>query len=125
METKKGAVAVAALALKSYESALAPKLLLTISWGHFDPYVKESAASSTAAVHRFQVRLGRIATTVFPFPLFRTQESRQCPCATPIPKSMFASDEWKAFANALNAALARIAQYIDGRPLHRHHRTRR
>lgn len=52
------AVAVTDLALKAYERALEPKRLVMISGGHFDPYVKEFAASSTAALTWFQEHLG-------------------------------------------------------------------
>jgi fermentation-respiration switch protein FrsA (DUF1100 family) len=52
------AVAVTDLALKAYERALEPKRLVMISGGHFDPCVKEFAASSTAAVSWFREHLG-------------------------------------------------------------------
>lgn len=47
-------VAVTDLALKAYERALEPKRLVMIHGGHFDPYVKEFATASTAAVSWFQ-----------------------------------------------------------------------
>lgn len=50
-------IAVTDLALKAYERALEPKRLVMIHGGHFDPYVKEFATASTAAVGWFSEHL--------------------------------------------------------------------
>ena len=44
--------------LSAYERALEPKKLVTIEGGHFDPYLKQFAATSTAAVSWFRQHLG-------------------------------------------------------------------
>jgi uncharacterized protein len=46
------------LALAAYERALEPKQLVTIGGGHFDPYLKEFACASAAAINWFQKHLG-------------------------------------------------------------------
>jgi fermentation-respiration switch protein FrsA (DUF1100 family) len=45
------------LALAAYERALQPKHLVTISGGHFDPYLSEFTRASTAAIDWFQRHL--------------------------------------------------------------------
>ena len=45
------------LTLEAYERALPPKHLVLIRGGHFDPYVKEFAASSGAAREWFLTHL--------------------------------------------------------------------
>jgi hypothetical protein len=47
------------LALRAYEQALEPKKLVTIEGGHFDPYLGQFAAASTAALSWFRQRLGQ------------------------------------------------------------------
>ncbi len=49
---------VADAALAAYERALPPKHLVTLRGGHFDAYVAEFAASSTATVQWFNLHLG-------------------------------------------------------------------
>jgi uncharacterized protein len=51
------ALTVADLALAGYERALAPKRLVTLTGGHFDPYVKDFEAASKAAVEWFTQHL--------------------------------------------------------------------
>jgi uncharacterized protein len=46
------------LELRAYEQALEPKKLVTIEGGHFDPYLGQFAAASTAAVCWFRQHLG-------------------------------------------------------------------
>lgn len=46
-------ITVTDLALAAYEKALQPKKLVTIPGGHFDPYLDQFAASSSAAVAWF------------------------------------------------------------------------
>jgi hypothetical protein len=43
----------------AYEQALEPKKLVTIDGGHFDPYLGQFAAASTAAVSWFRQHLGQ------------------------------------------------------------------
>jgi hypothetical protein len=50
-------ITVTDLALAAYERALQPKGLVTISGGHFDPYLGQSAASSAAALDWFTKHL--------------------------------------------------------------------
>jgi cephalosporin-C deacetylase-like acetyl esterase len=45
------------LQLNAYEQTLEPKKLVTIDGGHFDPYLKQFAATSTAAVCWFRQHL--------------------------------------------------------------------
>jgi uncharacterized protein len=45
------------LQLSAYEQALEPEKLVTIDGGHFDPYLKQFAATSTAAVSWFRQHL--------------------------------------------------------------------
>ena len=40
------------LQLRAYEQALEPKKLVTIGGGHFDPYLRQFAAASTATRSR-------------------------------------------------------------------------
>ena len=47
------------LALRAYEEALEPKKLVTIKGGHFDPYLGQFAAASTAALSWFRQHLGQ------------------------------------------------------------------
>ena len=47
------------LALRAYEQALEPKKLVTIEGGHFDPYLGQFAAASTAALSWFLQHLGQ------------------------------------------------------------------
>jgi fermentation-respiration switch protein FrsA (DUF1100 family) len=47
------------LGLSAYEQALQPKKLVTIDGGHFDPYLRQFAATSTAAVSWFRQHLGQ------------------------------------------------------------------
>jgi uncharacterized protein len=47
------------LELRAYEQALEPKKLVTIDGGHFDPYLGQFAAASTAAVSWFRQHLGQ------------------------------------------------------------------
>ena len=47
------------LALRAYEQALEPKKLVTIEGGHFDPYLGQFAAASTAALSWFRQHLGQ------------------------------------------------------------------
>ena len=44
---------------EAYEQALEPKKLVTIDGGHFDPYLGQSAATSTVAVSWFRQHLGQ------------------------------------------------------------------
>jgi uncharacterized protein len=44
--------------LRAYEQALDPKRLVTIEGGHFDPYLGQFAAASTAAVSWLQQHVG-------------------------------------------------------------------
>ncbi|AVD89959.1 alpha/beta hydrolase [Pseudomonas sp. SWI44] len=53
----KDTVTVPDAALKAYESALQPKNLVLLKCGHFDPYLSEFEASSTAAVEWFKRHL--------------------------------------------------------------------
>jgi uncharacterized protein len=48
---------IVALQLSAYEQALEPEKLVTIDGGHFDPYLKQFAATSTAAVSWFRQHL--------------------------------------------------------------------
>ena len=50
-------ITVTDVALAAYERALAPKKLVTIQGGHFDPYLGEFPTSSTAAVAWFKEHL--------------------------------------------------------------------
>jgi hypothetical protein len=43
----------------AYEQALQPKKLVMIDGGHFDPYLGQFAAASTAAAARFHQHLGQ------------------------------------------------------------------
>jgi fermentation-respiration switch protein FrsA (DUF1100 family) len=54
---KKDTVTVPDLALKAYERALQPKQLMLLDCGHFDPYLNEFPASSSAAVEWFKQHL--------------------------------------------------------------------
>jgi fermentation-respiration switch protein FrsA (DUF1100 family) len=45
------------LQLSAYERALEPKKLVTIDGGHFDPYLAQFAATSTAALSWFRQHL--------------------------------------------------------------------
>lgn len=54
---KKDTVTVPDLALKAYERALQPKHLVLLDCGHFDPYLSEFEASSTAAIEWFKCHL--------------------------------------------------------------------
>ena len=45
------------LQLRAYEQMLEPKKLVTIDGGHFDPYLGQFAATSTAAVCWFSQHL--------------------------------------------------------------------
>jgi uncharacterized protein len=47
------------LQLRAYEQALEPKKLVTIGGGHFDPYLRQFAAASTATVSWFHQHLGK------------------------------------------------------------------
>jgi uncharacterized protein len=47
------------LQLSAYELALEPKKLVTIDGGHFNPYLKQFAATSTSAVSWFHQHLGQ------------------------------------------------------------------
>lgn len=47
------------LELRAYEQALEPKKLVTIDGGHFDPYLGQFAAASTAGVSWFRQHLGQ------------------------------------------------------------------
>jgi uncharacterized protein len=51
-------ITVTALALETYERALQPKRLVTIPGGHFDPYLDQFTAASTAARDWFVEHLG-------------------------------------------------------------------
>lgn len=51
-------IAVTDLALKAYGRALEPKHLVIIKGGHFDPYLKEFACASAAAIDWFRKHLG-------------------------------------------------------------------
>ena len=51
-------ITVTDLALAAYERALQPKRLVTISGGHFDPYLSQFPQASTAAVDWFKEHLG-------------------------------------------------------------------
>jgi len=51
------AVTLTDLGLAAYERALEPKRLVTISGGHFDPYVSQFAVSSAAAIDWFKQHL--------------------------------------------------------------------
>ncbi|WP_413711713.1 alpha/beta hydrolase [Rhizobium sp. Rhizsp82] len=51
-------ITVTDLALAAYERALEPKKLVTIKGGHFDPYLDEFRAASSAAVAWFTKHLG-------------------------------------------------------------------
>jgi fermentation-respiration switch protein FrsA (DUF1100 family) len=50
-------ITVTDLALKAYEQALQPKRLVTIPGGHFDPYLGQFPAASSAAVAWFEEHL--------------------------------------------------------------------
>lgn len=50
-------ITVTDLALKAYEQALQPKRLVTIPGGHFDPYLGQFPAASSAAVAWFKEHL--------------------------------------------------------------------
>ncbi|NSL21315.1 alpha/beta hydrolase [Agrobacterium tumefaciens] len=50
-------ITVTDLALTAYERALAPKALVTIQGGHFDPYLSQFETSSTAAIDWFTKHL--------------------------------------------------------------------
>ncbi|WP_408600665.1 alpha/beta hydrolase [Pseudomonas sp. PLMAX] len=54
---QKDTVTVPDLALKAYERALQPKHLVLLDCGHFDPYLSEFEASSSAAVEWFKRHL--------------------------------------------------------------------
>ena len=45
------------LELRAYEQALEPKKVVTIDGGHFDPYLKQFAVATTAAVSWFRQHL--------------------------------------------------------------------
>jgi hypothetical protein len=47
------------LQLSAYEQALEPKKLVTIDGGHFDPYLRQFAATSTVAASWFRHHLGQ------------------------------------------------------------------
>jgi fermentation-respiration switch protein FrsA (DUF1100 family) len=53
----KDTVTVPDAALKAYEAALQPKNLVLLNCGHFDPYLSEFEASSSAAVEWFKRHL--------------------------------------------------------------------
>jgi fermentation-respiration switch protein FrsA (DUF1100 family) len=46
------------LELAAYEHALQPKRLVTISGGHFDPYLSQFGRASRAAIDWFREHLG-------------------------------------------------------------------
>jgi uncharacterized protein len=54
---KKDTVTVPDLVLRAYERALQPKQLMLLDCGHFDPYLNEFPASSSAAVEWFKQHL--------------------------------------------------------------------
>jgi uncharacterized protein len=51
-------ITLTALELRAYEQALEPKRLVTIEGGHFDPYLRQFAVASAAAVSWFHQHLG-------------------------------------------------------------------